>query len=225
MPYADITNPQSLNKYSYTYNNPLRYVDPDGHGPWEYLKGAANAFLTDHLLGAGRVESDNRDFTLGQAYGDGVAAAQGVDEVLTGLIGEGVGLELDKTGALTLAGVTVNVGSAVLIIDGTLTVVTATTHFAKSSAPKGSQGGPTAGQRFTPKERAWDAGKRCRYCGTKTTEKPGKPNSRETDHIHPRSRSGNRTPANRASACRTCNRSKGARTPREWKKAKKTSRE
>ncbi len=33
LPYADITNPQSLNKYTYTYNNPLRYRDPDGHNP------------------------------------------------------------------------------------------------------------------------------------------------------------------------------------------------
>jgi RHS repeat-associated protein len=31
--YADLKNPQSLNKYQYTYNNPLRYTDPDGHCP------------------------------------------------------------------------------------------------------------------------------------------------------------------------------------------------
>ncbi len=29
--YAELENPQSLNKYQYTYNNPLRYTDPTGH--------------------------------------------------------------------------------------------------------------------------------------------------------------------------------------------------
>ena len=40
LPYADISNPQSLNKYAYTYNNPLRYTDPDGHSPewWKKLR-------------------------------------------------------------------------------------------------------------------------------------------------------------------------------------------
>ncbi|HKO62977.1 MAG TPA: RHS repeat-associated core domain-containing protein, partial [Pyrinomonadaceae bacterium] len=31
--YADLTNPQSLNKYQYTYNNPLNLTDSDGHCP------------------------------------------------------------------------------------------------------------------------------------------------------------------------------------------------
>jgi RHS repeat-associated protein len=29
--YADLENPQSLNKYQYTYNNPYKYNDPTGH--------------------------------------------------------------------------------------------------------------------------------------------------------------------------------------------------
>ncbi len=33
--YADLRKPQSLNKYQYAFNNPLRYVDPDGHDPEE----------------------------------------------------------------------------------------------------------------------------------------------------------------------------------------------
>ncbi len=31
VPYADITNPQSLNLYSYVKNNPITFDDPDGH--------------------------------------------------------------------------------------------------------------------------------------------------------------------------------------------------
>jgi RHS repeat-associated protein len=31
LPYADITDPQTLNKYAYVRNNPLRYTDSNGH--------------------------------------------------------------------------------------------------------------------------------------------------------------------------------------------------
>ncbi len=36
--YAEVTNPQSLNKYQYAYNNPLRYVDPNGQSPQDGLE-------------------------------------------------------------------------------------------------------------------------------------------------------------------------------------------
>ncbi len=41
--YADLSDPQSLNKYQYTYNNPINLVDEDGHCP--ICLGAAAAAL------------------------------------------------------------------------------------------------------------------------------------------------------------------------------------
>ena len=34
MPYADLTDPQTLNQYAYVSNNPLAHPDADGHCPW-----------------------------------------------------------------------------------------------------------------------------------------------------------------------------------------------
>ncbi len=41
VPY--VHNPQSFNRYSYTQNNPLNRVDPDGFGDWSLLNGLLNS--------------------------------------------------------------------------------------------------------------------------------------------------------------------------------------
>ena len=74
VPYADLTNPQSLNLYSYVKNNPLSVVDPDGHQ-------AAVPFLPPLPLlpqqqmtpqQMGQVAADVSDFfsTLGRGFSD-----------------------------------------------------------------------------------------------------------------------------------------------------------
>lgn len=72
VPYADLSDPQTLNLYSYVRNNPLAHVDADGHQDpvipdkqtvknyvhdlvTGYLKGAVNAYLDDKGVGVGSI--------------------------------------------------------------------------------------------------------------------------------------------------------------------------
>lgn len=58
LPYADIPNPQSLNKYTYTWNNPLRYTDPTGHvveSAWDAANVIAGAVSFGANVAAGNV--------------------------------------------------------------------------------------------------------------------------------------------------------------------------
>jgi RHS repeat-associated protein len=65
MLYASLTQPQSLNKYQYTYNNPLSLTDPNGHCPlcaaaaltgaeMELIPGA-QPIATGIIIGAGAI--------------------------------------------------------------------------------------------------------------------------------------------------------------------------
>lgn len=88
LPYADITNPQSLNKYTYTYNNPLRYTDPDGHCPIcvVFAVGALIAFSSDTANAPGP-----KDLTIPRS-GDGQILANSA-------IGGAIGYGLSKAGS------------------------------------------------------------------------------------------------------------------------------
>ena len=58
----DFSNPQSLNRYAYVYNNPLKYIDPSGHDPW---------WLQDPW----RRTTDQYD-EIGASFGDAYHAAE-----------------------------------------------------------------------------------------------------------------------------------------------------
>jgi len=105
VPYADLTNPQSLNLYSYVKNNPLSHVDVDGHGElWDKFKAI---FFAKADVGVG-VKAEGH---LGKALKGGVSAFAGAEKTFTsdgskttlkaeaggGLKAGPVDLELQKT--------------------------------------------------------------------------------------------------------------------------------
>jgi RHS repeat-associated protein len=54
VPYADFYDPQTLNLFAYTRNNPLTLTDPDGHcGPWCIVGGmalgAAGSYISQRI--------------------------------------------------------------------------------------------------------------------------------------------------------------------------------
>jgi RHS repeat-associated protein len=58
VPYADLTDPQTLNLYSYIRNNPLSRTEPDGHGLVDWIRlgtGVKNLAKNPYVQGAGKV--------------------------------------------------------------------------------------------------------------------------------------------------------------------------
>jgi RHS repeat-associated protein len=101
--YADLSNPQSLNKYQYAYNNPLNLVDPDGHCP----KCAYDPQGPSRVIG-GLLDLGNK----------------ALDVVQTGISVYGLVPGAGDVGDLVNAGISVargNYGSAALDVGGAVT--------------------------------------------------------------------------------------------------------
>ena len=145
VPYADFNNPQSLNLYGFVGGNPASKVDPDGHDwpSWNevgnFVAAAANAYGSDNLLGAGRVEQTTSAGRLGQAFGDGAATVSGAVEALSGAGGEVGGTLLDLTGVGALAGIPINIASAGVIAHGVTTGLVGGAHLAKDVSQSGGK--------------------------------------------------------------------------------------
>jgi RHS repeat-associated protein len=95
-----IMDPQRWNRYAYVRNNPLRHVDPNGEDIDDVVNGFVNAIGSNHLLGAGRLRSDSRDFQVGQLLGDVASMVAGVAETTGGLAAASAGTEAAGAGLL-----------------------------------------------------------------------------------------------------------------------------
>ncbi len=73
VPFADLSNPQSLNLYSYVYNNPLSNIDPDGH-TCQTNSTDGNAYDDGDGQGCATVDQQNADRLKNGQYSATVTA-------------------------------------------------------------------------------------------------------------------------------------------------------
>jgi RHS repeat-associated protein len=108
VPYANLSNPQTLNLYAMVADDPESFTDLDGHGSngecYGFFSCLGNALLTDNVLGIGRQDPNNSSGTVGAAVGDFVATVQGaVETVVSAPVAVGGGA-LCATGVGCLVG-------------------------------------------------------------------------------------------------------------------------
>jgi len=104
LPYTTISNPQSLNKYAYTYNNPLNYIDLDGHCPdfltcvtqvtvgaaqgvARFVTNAVSGLLTPARLSNGELATNPSEVNRAMAEGVAHSIANAAEDYASGEAG------------------------------------------------------------------------------------------------------------------------------------------
>jgi RHS repeat-associated protein len=223
VPYANLTNPQTLNLYAMVSDNPETFADLDGHccdlsDVINFVTGAANAYGSDNLGGVGRQQQDTSAGRFGQAVGDAIATFDGAEKMVTGGSVVAASVPADATGAGALVGVPAAAAGLVVAGQGTIEAGTGAGNLLKSAlGPKaGESGGPGAGKDFTDKtkQQAIQENKtanggeaKCVYCGEKVGEGTG--NKTNIDHSKAKANGGTNGLNNANVTCEYCNKSKG----------------
>jgi hypothetical protein len=154
-------NPQSLNRYAYTFNNPLKYTDPSGHCPWcGTLRDFAGGFLAQVVYNASpipngygyvgaadalAVKSDESDAMLvGRLAGNIWSAVASAAEMAGAITMGGGGVAACGTGVGCLAGAPAIAGSVALAGHGAIQASNAIVETGKLNnvlMAKGNSGG------------------------------------------------------------------------------------
>ena len=91
VPYADLTDPQTLNLYSYVRNNPLRQADPDGHCPQCFVEFIESPAVQEALEKASPYVSAVGGAVLGALVSGSQTVQRGAADFLTFAVQSGGG--------------------------------------------------------------------------------------------------------------------------------------
>jgi RHS repeat-associated protein len=223
VPYANFTNPQTLNLYAMVADDPESFADLDGHccdvedvlDAVDFVAGFINTAASNNGLAIRQDARGDQTFANGQTAGDVVTTIQGGLEVLAGAGGEVGGVTLDATGVGAVLGVPANIVSAGVIAHGGAVAVNSAGHLVQDAmnAPVEKRQGD-----FKPSEReqaikdnaqASGGTNKCEKCGqevVRTQNKPGQTPPKNQLHVHhdPAIRHGGGRHSKKRIFCREC---------------------
>jgi RHS repeat-associated protein len=229
VPYANFSDPQTINQYSYVRNNPLALADEDGHDAVGNLGAGQETIVgPTGAAGAGDSGQAKKINQAQQAAAAGITASptamEEIDAVVKPLI-ESAGGALSKAGTTLLdIGATVLLTVTYLASPGTTASEQQDTikGHENSSSPEPAPAAGGAGARgrdpnrfFSRRDKqelANEASKKCQICGGSTT--PAQKSQRgvtpprseaQTDHKVAWSKGGRTVKPNGQHVCRGCN--------------------
>jgi RHS repeat-associated protein len=101
----DLTNPQTLNRYSYTFNDPVNFVDPDGRNPFAIVIAVGVLAVTGFPI--------NTVWSIGtQAYFKGWRNVDMKEALISGRVGSVASALAPLTAGSTLAAAALGGGAA-----------------------------------------------------------------------------------------------------------------